>query len=68
MQRRALPFISVLTSLSVLAAPSGGAAAGEGKDAHSALAMDDSFDISDLDGLDNADRAAIEFASFDSGG
>ena len=62
MQRRALPVISILTSVSILAAPSSEAAAGEGINALSALAMDDSFDISDLDGLDNADRAAIEFA------
>ena len=30
--------------------------------------MDDSVDISDLNGLDDVDRAAIEFSSPDSGG
>ena len=32
------------------------------------LAMDDSVDISDLNGLDDADRAAIEFAFEEDGG
>ena len=66
MQRRA--FISVLSPLSVFEAPSGGAAAGAGKDAHSALAMDDCFDISDLDSMGDAGPTAIESASFDSDG
>ena len=56
------PFFPLLTpflSLSVCAAPSGGAAAEEGKDALCAIDVDPSFDFPGANGMDAADRAAV---------
>ena len=57
------PFLHHLP-LSVCAAPSGGAASEEGKDARCALDVGSSFGSSGANGMDDADLAAIG-AAFD---